>query len=67
MELSRYNATINAVMPVIFIQRGCGLGQEYLDTMAASIPLKRLGDVEDIGNAALFLPQMRQLTLLVSK
>ena len=30
------------------------LGQEYLDTMAASIPLKRLGDVEDIGNAALF-------------
>ncbi|MCY3996559.1 MAG: SDR family oxidoreductase, partial [Rhodobacter sp.] len=30
------------------------LGQEYIDTMAASIPLKRLGDVEDIGNAALF-------------
>ena len=31
------------------------LGQEYLDTMAASVPLKRLGTVEDIGNAALFL------------
>ncbi len=31
-----------------------GLGQAYLDTMAASIPLKRLGAVEDIGNAALF-------------
>jgi len=30
------------------------LGQEYLDTMAASIPLKRLGDVEGTGNAALF-------------
>ncbi len=30
------------------------LGQEYLDTMAASIPLKRLGAVADIGNAALF-------------
>ena len=30
-------------------------GQDYLDTMAASVPLKRLGTVEDIGNAALFL------------
>ncbi len=32
-----------------------GLGEEYLKTMAASIPLKRLGSVEDIGYAALFL------------
>ena len=32
-----------------------GLGDEYLKAMAAAIPLKRLGDVEDIGNAALFL------------
>ena len=30
------------------------LGQDYLNTMAASIPLKRLGNVADIGNAALF-------------
>ena len=30
------------------------LGEEYLATMANSIPLKRLGAVEDIGNAALF-------------
>jgi len=29
--------------------------REYLATMAASIPLKKLGRVEDIGNAALFL------------
>jgi 3-oxoacyl-[acyl-carrier protein] reductase len=28
---------------------------QYLKTMAAAIPLNRLGDVEDIGNAALFL------------
>lgn len=55
MELSRYNTTINAVMPGNIYTEGLqGLGQEYLDTMAASIPLKRLGDVEDIGNAALF-------------
>ena len=30
------------------------LGEEYHKTMAASIPLKRLGTVEDIGHAALF-------------
>ncbi len=55
MELSKYNVTINAVMPGNIATEGLdGLGQEYLDTMAASIPLKRLGDVADIGNAALF-------------
>ena len=32
-----------------------GLGEDYLNTMAASIPLRKLGSVEDIGNAALFL------------
>ncbi len=55
MELSRYNTTINAVMPGNVYTEGLqDLGQDYLDTMAASIPLKRLGAVEDIGNAALF-------------
>ena len=55
MELSRYNTTINAVMPGNIKTEGLdGLGQDYLDTMAASIPLKRLGNVRDIGNAALF-------------
>jgi 3-oxoacyl-[acyl-carrier protein] reductase len=55
MELARYNTTINAVMPGNIYTEGLqDLGQEYLDTMAASIPLRRLGAVEDIGNAALF-------------
>ena len=55
MELSKYNVTINAVMPGNIYTEGLqDLGQDYLDTMAASIPLKRLGVVEDIGNAALF-------------
>ena len=55
MELSKYNTTINAVMPGNIYTEGLqDLGQDYLDTMAASIPLKRLGGVEDIGNAALF-------------
>ena len=55
IELAKYGITINAVMPGNIITEGLeGLGQDYLDTMAASIPLKRLGVVEDIGNAALF-------------
>ncbi|NMM43627.1 3-oxoacyl-ACP reductase FabG [Rhodospirillaceae bacterium KN72] len=55
MELARYKTTINAVMPGNIYTEGLqDLGQDYLDTMAASIPLKRLGAVEDIGNAALF-------------
>jgi len=55
MELSKYNTTINAVMPGNIYTEGLqDLGQEYLSTMAASIPMKRLGCVADIGNAALF-------------
>jgi len=55
MELSKYNTTINAVMPGNIYTEGLqDLGQDYLDSMAATIPLKRLGKVEDIGNAALF-------------
>jgi len=55
MELSRYNTTANAVLPGNIYTEGLqDLGQDYLDSMAASIPLKRLGRVEDIGNAALF-------------
>ena len=55
MELSRYNTTINAVMPGNIMTEGLAdLGQDYLDSMANSIPLKRLGSVEDIANAALF-------------
>ena len=55
MEFAKYGITVNAVMPGNIITEGLqGLGENYLSTMAASIPLKRLGDVEDIGNAALF-------------
>ena len=55
MEFAKYGITVNAVMPGNIITEGLqGLGEDYLETMAASIPLKRLGSVEDIGNAALF-------------
>lgn len=56
IELAKYGITVNAVMPGNIITEGLAdLGDDYLATMAASIPLKRLGEVEDIGNAALFL------------
>ena len=55
MEFAKYGITINAVMPGNIVTEGLmGLGEDYLETMAASIPLKRLGSVADIGNAALF-------------
>jgi 3-oxoacyl-[acyl-carrier protein] reductase len=56
IELARYGITVNAVMPGNIVTEGLeGLGADYLNTMAASIPLKRLGTVDDIGYAALFL------------
>ena len=56
IELAKYGITVNAVMPGNIMTEGLqGLGEEYLKTMAASIPLKRLGSVEDIGHAAAFL------------
>ena len=55
IELAKYGITINAVMPGNIKTEGLDdLGEEYLATMAASIPLKKLGTVVDIGNAALF-------------
>jgi len=55
IELAKYGITVNAVMPGNIVTEGlAGLGDDYLKTMAASIPLKRLGSVEDIGHAALY-------------
>lgn len=55
IELAKHGITVNAVMPGNILTEGLiGLGEEYHKTMAASIPLKRLGTVEDIGYAALF-------------
>ena len=55
IELARHQVTINAVLPGNIKTEGLDdLGQDYLDAMTASVPLRRLGSVEDIGNAALF-------------
>jgi len=56
LELARAGITVNAIMPGNIITEGLAdLGPEYLRTMEASIPLGRLGSIEDIGNAAVFL------------
>lgn len=58
VELARDGITVNAVLPGNIYTEGLqDLGEDYLNTMKASIPMKRLGDVEDIGNAALFFAQ----------
>ena len=51
-----YESTINAILPGNVMTEGLdGLGEDYLNTMTASIPLGKLGSVDDIGNTALFL------------
>jgi 3-oxoacyl-[acyl-carrier protein] reductase len=56
LELAKYGITVNAVLPGNIMTEGLqGMGDDYLKTMSASIPLKRLGALEDIGNTALFL------------
>ena len=56
IELAADGITINAVLPGNIVTEGLDdLGEEYQAQMAASIPLRRLGTVEEIGHAALFL------------
>jgi len=55
IELAPKKITVNAVLPGNIITEGLiGMGQSYMDQMAAAVPAGRLGDVADIGNAALF-------------
>ena len=56
IELAPKNITINAVLPGNVVSEGLEeLGDDYLAAMTAAIPLGRLGRVEEIGAAALFL------------
>jgi len=56
IELARARVTINAVLPGNIVTEGLeDLGEEYVRQMERSIPLGRLGSVEDVAHAALFL------------
>ncbi|MGQ9369782.1 3-oxoacyl-ACP reductase FabG [Azospirillum sp. ST 5-10] len=55
IELAPYGITVNAVMPGNIATEGLdGLGPDYIAKMEASVPMRRLGSVRDIANAALF-------------
>jgi 3-oxoacyl-[acyl-carrier protein] reductase len=55
IELAPHGVTINAVMPGNIATEGLsGLGADYIAKMESSIPMKRLGSVDDIANAALY-------------
>ena len=56
IELAPRGITVNAVLPGNVATEGLAdLGDEYIASMTASIPLRRLGTVAEIGHAALFL------------
>jgi 3-oxoacyl-[acyl-carrier protein] reductase len=56
IELASSAITVNAVLPGNIATEGlASLGEDYAAGMTAAIPLRRLGSVDDIGYAALFL------------
>jgi 3-oxoacyl-[acyl-carrier protein] reductase len=56
IELASHNITINAVLPGNILTEGVkALGPEYIARMTSAIPARRLGSVEDVAYAALFL------------
>lgn len=56
IELAPRRITVNAVLPGNIATEGLAdMGEEYRRGMEAAIPQRRLGAVEDIGYAALFL------------
>ncbi len=55
IELAPRRITVNAVLPGNIATEGLAdLGPDYRASMEMSIPMRRLGEVEDIGNACLF-------------
>lgn len=56
LELAPYGISVNAILPGNILTEGLvAMGSDYIDEMAKAIPMKRLGDVADIGALAVFL------------
>ena len=55
IELAPHGVTINAVLPGNIATEGLSdLGPAYVAKMKSSIPMNRLGSIEDVANAVLF-------------
>jgi 3-oxoacyl-[acyl-carrier protein] reductase len=55
IELAPYGITVNAVLPGNIATEGlANMGADYFRSMETAIPMRRLGTVNDIANAALF-------------
>jgi 3-oxoacyl-[acyl-carrier protein] reductase len=55
IEFARFGITVNAVLPGNIATEGlAGLGEDYVRKMQASVPMRRLGSIMDIANAALY-------------
>lgn len=56
VELAHHGITVNAVLPGNIATEGLAdLGEDYRRAMEGTVPMRRLGSVEDIGYTALFL------------
>jgi 3-oxoacyl-[acyl-carrier protein] reductase len=59
IELAPSGITVNAVLPGNILTEGlAAMGAGYLRQMEASVPMRRIGTVRDVANAALFFASL---------
>jgi 3-oxoacyl-[acyl-carrier protein] reductase len=59
IELAPAGITVNAVLPGNILTEGlAALGEDYIRQMEASVPMRRIGSVGDVANAALFFASL---------
>jgi len=59
IELARSGITVNAVLPGNILTEGlAAMGEDYIRQTESAIPMRRLGSVADVANAALFFASL---------